>query len=532
MDSKMLEERRRKYCLTDGSTGFSIDVAGMNFKDADLEALSAKFADAHKEMIKIEKGEIKNPDENRKVTHFTDRIAYPGTSLFADVQNFAEELRTGLVKGCTGKTIENAIINGIGGSALGPQFLQNAVKGPYWNELSSKKRNGSLKIYFLDNTDTAELKDLLDAVELDKTILISISKSGGTQETKNNMIALKDIYTKNNLDFAKHACAVTMVGSELDHHAKAEKWLRIFPLAESIGGRTSETSVVGHLPAALAGIDFKSFLQGACHMDAWTREPDFRKNPSYLLASMWFIAGNGKGDKNMVIVPYSDRLILLSRYLQQLVMESLGKEKDLDGKTVFQGLNVFGNKGGTDAHAFIQQLNDGRNDFFVTFIEVLKDFMDIPIDENISMSDYLHGFLCGLSNALLGKNRETIRISVREMNEFNLGLLIALYERSVAYYAELVHVNAFHQPGVQAYKLASKSIISLTKDIQTALRSLGQFSGTANEFLAKTGLKSQVSEVEGILAKFAENSQTRKFKGFKIGRKWDEGKGWIYNISN
>ena len=86
----------------------------------------------------------------------------------------------------------------------------------------------------------------------------------------------------------------------------------------------------------------------------------------------------------MVIVPYSDRLILLSRYLQQLVMESLGKEKDLDGNTVHQGLNVFGNKGGTDAHAFIQQLNDGRDDFFVTFIEVLEDKMPAPISGSIS----------------------------------------------------------------------------------------------------------------------------------------------------
>ena len=531
MNSKMLEERKKKYCLTDGTIGFSIDVAGMDFKDEDLNALSAKFADAHKEMIRIESGEIKNPDENRKVTHFTDRAVYPGTSLFADIQNFAEELRTGLIKGCTGKAIENAVINGIGGSALGPQLIQNAIRGPYWNELPAKKRKGFLRIYFLDNTDTAELKDLLDAVELDKTILISISKSGGTQETKNNMIAFRDIYSKNNLDFAKHSCAVTMIGSELDKYSKAENWLRVFPLADSIGGRTSETSVVGHLPAALAGIDFKSFLQGACHMDAWTREPDFRINPSYLLAAMWFIAGKGKGDKNMVIVPYSDRLILLSRYLQQLVMESLGKEKDLDGKTVHQGLNVFGNKGGTDAHAFIQQLNDGRNDFFVTFIEVLKDYMNVPIDGNISMSDYLHGFLCGLSNALLGKDREVIRMSVREMNEFNLGLLIALYERAVAYYAELVHINAFHQPGVQAYKLASKSIISLTKDIQVALRSIGQFSGTAKELLAKAGLKAQASEAEGILAKFAENSSLRKFNGFKITREWNDEKGWVYEIT-
>ena len=119
-------------------------------------------------------------------------------------------------------------------------------------------------------------------------------------------------------------------------------------------------------------------------MDSLTSNPQLTHNPAYMLSAMWYIAGNGKGDKNMVIVPYSDRLILMSRYLQQLVMESLGKEKDLDGNTVHQGLNVFGNKGGTDAHAFIQQLNDGRDDFFVTFIEVLEDKMPAPISGSIS----------------------------------------------------------------------------------------------------------------------------------------------------
>ena len=132
-----------------------------------------------------------------------------------------------------------------------------------------------------------------------------------------------------------------------------------------------------------------------------------------MLAAMWYLAGNGKGDKNMVIVPYSDRLILLSRYLQQLVMESLGKERDRDGHIVHQGLNVFGNKGGTDAHAYIQQLNDGRNDFFITFVEVLKDSMNIPVANGITMGDYLHGFKTGLSCALESRKRQVMQIQIK-----------------------------------------------------------------------------------------------------------------------
>jgi glucose-6-phosphate isomerase len=210
-------------------------------------------------------------------------------------------------------------------------------------------------------------------------------------------------------------------------------------------------------------------------------------------------------------------------------MESIGKEKDLDDNIVNQGLNVFGNKGGTDAHAFIQQLNDGKNDFFVTFIEVLKDRMDIPITENISMGDYLHGFKAGLANALHSKGRQVIEMQITDVNAFNMGMIIALYERAVAFYAELIHINAFHQPGVQSYKLASREIISLLLALEGKLASIGKFKGTAHELATKIGLPEQEIEVGGLLAKFAENGKKRKFPGFKISRAWD-GKDWTYSV--
>ena len=481
-------------------------------------------------MQKIERGEIKNPDENRKVTHFTDRSVYTGSEEFQQVESFAEAIRSGTLKSSTGKKFEAALINGIGGSALGPQLLQMAINGPYWNELSDAKRRGYLKIYFLDNTDTAGANDALQVCNLETTLVVNISKSGGTQETKNNMILCMHEYEKAGLDFSKHACAITMKNSELDKLARQNNWLQVFEMADSIGGRTSETSIVGHLPAALAGIDFKTFLQGACHMDKLTRNPQLVHNPSYMLAAMWYIAGNGKGDKNMVIVPYSDRLILMSRYLQQLVMESLGKELDLDGKTVHQGLNVFGNKGGTDAHAFIQQLNDGRNDFFITFIEILQDSKKVDISKGIGMGDYLHGFMTGLSNALRNKGRNVIEMRLDAVNEFNVGMLIALYERAVAAYAELIHINAFHQPGVQAYKLASKGVIQLLSNLEVQLANCIGFSGTVPEFAAKLNLTEQEYELDGILAKLAANADKRDLD-FKVSRSWNADKGWVYTIS-
>lgn len=521
--------RCHKYTFIDGESGFQVNFAGMNFEDADIEKMAERFPAVHAEMQKIERGEIKNPDEHRKVTHFTDRSVYTGTSVYAEVEEFAAGIRSGKIIGSTGKRFESAIINGIGGSALGPQLLQMAINGPYWNEYSTEKRGGNLKIYFLDNTDTAGLADALAVCDLETTLVVSVSKSGGTQETRNNLIVCQEQYKAKGLDFAKHAAAVTMRESKLDQEARSTNWLRVFEMAESIGGRTSETSIVGHLPAALAGIDFESFLRGACHMDNLTRNQYLSHNPAYMLAAMWYIAGNGKGDRNMVIVPYSDRLILLSRYFQQLVMESLGKEKDLDGKVVHQGLNVFGNKGGTDAHAFIQQLNDGRDDFFVTFIEVLEDVMSAPISDGVAMGDYLHGFMTGLSNALRSKKRQVIEMKLTKVSPYNLGLLIALYERAVAAYAELIHINAFHQPGVQAYKLASKGIIQLLTDLEKKLPAIVPFSGTAGELAAKLGIAEEY-EVEGILAKLALNGPRRSLP-VSLRREWNKDKGWVYTVA-
>ena len=134
-----------------------------------------------------------------------------------------------------------------------------------------------------------------------------------------------------------------------------------------IGGRTSELSAVGLLPAALQGFDIDAMLQGAAGMDALTRRHETMKNPAALMAAMWHLATNGNGEKDMVILPYKDRLALFARYLQQLVMESLGKEKNLKGETVHQGIAVYGNKGSTDQHAYVQQLRDGVNNFFRGF---------------------------------------------------------------------------------------------------------------------------------------------------------------------
>jgi len=238
-----------------------------------------------------------------------------------------------------------------------------------------------------------------------------------------------------------------------------------------IGGRTSVMSAVGLLPMAHEGFDIDSFLAGAAAMDERTRVPDVTQNAAMLLALMWYYAGNGKGDKDMVILTYKDRLALFAKYLQQLVMESLGKEKDLDGNIVHQGIAVYGNKGSTDQHAYVQQLRDGVLNFFVTFVEVQRDRSGkrLEVEEGITSGDYLHGFLRGTRSALYDNGRESITITIPDVNAFNLGALIALYERAVGFYGSLINVNAYDQPGVEAGKKAATRLLQLQKQVSEKL---------------------------------------------------------------
>lgn len=175
----------------------------------------------------------------------------------------------------------------------------------------------------------------------------------------------------------------------------------------------------------------------------------------------------------MVILPYKDRLLLLSRYLQQLVMESLGKELDLDGHPVHQGIVVYGNKGSTDQHAYVQQLRDGPDNFFATFIEVLEDREgpSSEVGEGATSGDYLLGFLLGTREALTEEGRSSITITIPRVSPQTVGALIALYERAVGLYASLVNINAYHQPGVEAGKKAAGRVLELQDKALATLRS-------------------------------------------------------------
>jgi glucose-6-phosphate isomerase len=314
-------------------------------------------------------------------------------------------------------------------------------------------------------------------------------------------------YAARGLDFGPHAVAITQEGSALDRLAVEKGFLERFPMWDWVGGRTSETSAVGLVPAALQGIDVRALLDGAAAMDETTRRHETRKNPAALLALAWHVAGGGQGAKAMVVLPYKDRLLLFSRYLQQLVMESLGKEKDLGGRVVRQGLTVYGNKGSTDQHAFVQQLRDGRPDFFVTFVRVMKDREgpSLEVEPGATSGDFLHGLLLGTRRALFESGRPSLTLTIPDVSPRSLGMLIALYERAVGLYASLVGINAYHQPGVEAGKKAAASVLDLQRKVVAALRPRGAAGATCEELAAAAGAADDVETVFHVLEHLAAN---------------------------
>ena len=487
MNAHSLWDRYTTNLLRYDDLGFTLDISRMRF-DADFFAgMEAKAQKAFADMQALEGGAIANPDENRMVGHYwlrTPKLA-PSEELRkeieetkAAIQLFAAAVHSGSVSAPGGKKFTDVLVVGIGGSALGPQFIADALGSAA----------DPMQMHFLDNTDPDGFDRAFDELSdrLCTTLVLVISKSGGTKETRNGMVETAAAFEERGLDFTKHAVAITGEGSELDKVAVAGGWLKRFPMWDWVGGRTSVMSAVGLLPMALQGLDIDAFITGASAIDAKTRVPNTRANAAMVLALMWYYATNGRGEKDMVVLPYKDRLVLFSKYLQQLVMESIGKQLDLDGKVVNQGLAVYGNKGSTDQHAYVQQLRDGTPNFFATFVEVRRgrDGEAMQVEPGVTSGDYLQGFLRGSRTALYEGGRDSLTISIPEVNAAQVGLLVALYERAVGFYASLVNINAYHQPGVEAGKKAATEVLTLQGQVRASLTTECQ---TAAQIAAKLG---------------------------------------------
>jgi len=521
MDRLDLWKKYQKHHCRTASVGVSLDISRMNFPPRYLSSMADTMDRAFAEMQKLESGAIANPDEQRMVGHYWLRnpelapepgIAEAIRNDLVKVKDFARRVHKKELIPPTAKRYTDLLLVGIGGSALGPQLVADAL---------GAKRD-KLTVHYLDNTDPDGFIKTIDPIKtrLKSTLVVVISKSGGTKETRNGMLAAKTAFEDAGLEFASQAVAVTGDGSKLDQVARDEGWLDTFPMYDWVGGRTSVMATVGLLPMALQGLDIDAFLEGAAKMDEATRQTNIKRNPAALLALMWHHATNGVGEKDMVILPYKDRLVLMSKYLQQLIMESLGKKLDLDGNEVHQGISVFGNKGSTDQHAYVQQLRDGVHNFFVTFIVVLQDYAkptrsveQVQVEPGVVSGDYLNAFWQGTRDALYEQGRESVTLTLDKLEPKSVGALIALYERAVGLYATLVNINAYHQPGVEAGKKAATSVLEVQAKVTDALPVPDGPDGdglTAEQVAQRIGMAEQVETVHHVLEHLAANKRIKR----------------------
>ncbi len=525
-----LWNRFQRYYAEFPTLGLSVDCSRVLFPDDFLSRMERPLQRAYVSMASLERGDLANPDEKRMVGHYWLRapelapapaIRHEIEQTLTAIHAFAREVHESRLIGAAGP-FQNVLVIGIGGSALGPQFVARALGKPSQDRMRS---------YFFDNTDPDGMDRTLAEIvaisgdslarALGTTLCVVISKSGGTPETRNGMLEAQAAYERAGLVFADHVVAITQSGSAMDLYATENRWLRKFPMWDWVGGRTSETSAVGLLPAALQGLDIDGLLAGARACDAVTRSNVTLGNPAAMLAAMWYFLGEGRGSKDMVVLPYKDRLELFSKYLQQLVMESLGKELDLDGRIVHQGISVYGNKGSTDQHAYVQQLREGVPNFFALFIEVLKDregdSRSVETDKTTKLpatsGDFLSGFFLGTREALFEKGRQSITLTVADCSAFTVGVLIALFERAVGFYASLVNINAYHQPGVEAGKKAAVGLLAMQAQAAAHLQANPSASFTAAQLATALNSPENAEPVFKILWHLAANGRFVKAVG-------------------
>jgi glucose-6-phosphate isomerase len=472
--------------------GVVLDVSEAGLSDADLA--SSEFDGPFRDMVALEAGAVANPDEGRMVGHYWLRLpeAAP-VGLGAEVVRTREACREVAAAIHRDGRFKTALILGIGGSALGPQLVADALGEP----------EQPMRVQFVDNTDPDGMARVIGLLDLECTIFVVISKSGGTPETRNAMVEVMAACERAGVAFAERAIAISGEGSKLWDFAAG--WRARLPMWDWVGGRTSVTSAVGLLPMFLQGIDADGILAGAAAMDAATRVPELRRNPAALLALAWHRLGEGRGSRAMVMLPYRDRLVLMSRYLQQLVMESLGKERDLAGNVVRQGIAVYGNKGSTDQHAYVQQLRDGPDNYFATFLGIWDDGYHgaVEVEPGVDSGDYLQGLLLGTRDALAASGHPSITLFLDDVDAFRIGALIALYERAVGLYAARVGINAYHQPGVEAGKKAAASVLASKAPL---LAALDETARTAGELAERAGV-TDAGAAWALLTRLAANGR-------------------------
>ena len=362
------------------------------------------------------------------------------------------------------------VVLGIGGSALGPMAVFQALCHLRHNELSKRQRKAP-KFYVEDNVDPERMASLLDVLDLDKTVFNVITKSGSTSETMSQFLIIMKMLKERYGDKAReHIIATTdKEKGNLIKIAKAEG-LKTFYIPDGVGGRFSELCPVGLLPAAVLGIDIKELLKGAAAMDKRMRKSDFKTNPALVAAALQYVAIK-KGKNISVMMPYADSLKLMADWYCQLWGESLGKSVDLNGREVFAGQTPVKALGVTDQHSQIQLYTEGPFDKVITFISVEKYRNEVVISDGAeeypsvsflsghTLNELISAEMEATEYALTKKHRLNSRIVLPFVNAHTIGQLMMFFMFQTSYLGAMLNINTFNQPGVEEGKNATYALL-------------------------------------------------------------------------
>lgn len=432
-------------------------------------------------------GEMMNTGENRLVLHHLTRGNVLGSEnkIIADsvekgdfylqeakrVASFATKVRNGEITGSTGKKFNTVVQIGIGGSDLGPRAMYLALKG--WAEGENKSL---IDAKFISNVDPDDAVEILSTIDIETTLFILVSKSGTTQETLTNFELVKQAINNSHIkgiDPSKHLVAVTSNTSPL---ATSKDVMDAFYIDDYIGGRYSSTSAVGTLILSVAfGSEVvDQFLLGAHEADVAALEEDITKNGALLDAAIGLYLRNVLSYPNTAILPYSQALSRFPAHLQQLDMESNGKQVNRDGKDISYstGPVIFGEPGTNGQHSFYQLLHQGTDIIplqFIGFKESQRK-QDILFDNSTSQEKLKANLIAQIVAFALGKNdtnsnkqfngnRCSSLIYGDRLTPKSLGALLAHYENKVMFQGFLWNINSFDQEGVQLGKVLAKKVL-------------------------------------------------------------------------
>lgn len=359
---------------------------------------------------------------------------------------------------------ENILVLGIGGSALGGIAVTEALLKPYWNLLTKEQRNNFPKIFFLDNIDPDTINGLLKVLDLKKTLVNVITKSGDTAETMSQFMIIRDLLQKElGDDYRKNIVATTDKKMGILRQLADQDGYKTFFVPDDVGGRFSVFSAVGLVPFALVGLDIDQIINGIKDMDLALKNTDINQNLAAQGALIHYLMDRKKGKKLSVMMPYSSRLKYVPDWFVQLWAESLGKEYNNNGEKVNIGLTPIKALGATDQHSQVQLYNEGPNDKLITFIRVenFDTVLEIPRVFEYTGIGYLGGkTINDLINAeadstkvsLIDYSRPSLTISLDKVDEYNIAQLLYMLEVQTAITGELYNINAFNQPGVEQAK--------------------------------------------------------------------------------